>query len=109
MTIANQVIFHVLAGQEQRARELLNTLVAKSLLEKGCQKFELYQLQATRHSFFIIEIWKSEKSYQKHLQNEPYLTLLQEIEPLLEHKHTEALKLTQCLTKLGLKEKKGVQ
>jgi quinol monooxygenase YgiN len=85
---------------------LLNALVEAALLEKGCQKYELYQLDEDREVFFIIEVWKSAKRYREHLENETYRALEEEMKELIEIQVTNPLKLTQCLTKLGLKEQK---
>ena len=106
MTIANQVIIEAVDGQAKTLKPLLNTLVEATLLEKGCQKFELYQLDEDREVFFIVEIWKSAKRYNDHLENAAYKALQAEMKELIEIKVTNPLKLTQCLTKLGLKEEK---
>jgi len=106
MTIANQITFTSKPDQERDLKTILNTLVTQALLEKGCQKFELYQLSESRQEFFIVEIWKSDKSYQTHLKQEAYKKLLREIEDLCSTQIIHPLKLTQCLTKLGLKSKK---
>ncbi len=106
MTIANQVIIEAIDGHSKTLKPLLNTLVEVALLEKGCQKYELYQLDEDREVFFIVEIWKSAKRYKDHLENETYKALEEEMKELIEIQVTNPLKLTQCLTKLGLKEEK---
>ena len=106
MTIANNIILYAKSDHEHLLKELLNTLVQQSLLEKGCQKFELYQQDLERQHFFIVEIWRSEKSYKAHLENEAYKILYTQVESLLEYQKLHPLKLTQCLTELGLKTKK---
>jgi len=104
MTVANQVIIEAIEGKEKTLKPLLNTLVEATLLEKGCQKYELYQLDEDRTIFFIIEIWKSEKRYNTHLENETFVSLCAEMDKFIDVKVSNPLKLTQCLTKLGLKE-----
>jgi quinol monooxygenase YgiN len=106
MTIANQVIIEAVDGHAKTLKPLLNALVEAALLEKGCQKYELYQLDEDREVFFIIEVWKSAKRYREHLENETYRALEEEMKELIEIQVTNPLKLTQCLTKLGLKEQK---
>ena len=106
MTIANQITIKADKDQTKTVKNILNTLAETALLEKGCQKFELYQLDKGREHFFIIEIWKSAKRYNDHLNSSAYFKLREELEPLIEEEISQALKLTQCLTKLGLKEKK---
>ena len=104
MTIANQVIIEAIEGKEKELKPLLNAMIEASLLEKGCQKYELYQLDEDREVFFIIEIWKSAKRYKDHLENETYKALEEEMRGLIEIQVSNPLKLTQCLTKLRLKE-----
>jgi len=106
MTIANQIVIESVEGKEKQLKEALNDLVASSLPEKGCQKFEFYQLYNRATSFFIIEIWKSEKRYNGHLESASYVKQMSIINPLIASTQTHNLKLTQCLTKLGLKEEK---
>ncbi len=106
MTIANQLIIESIDGQSKKLKPLLNALVEAALLEKGCQKYELYQLDEDREVFFIIEIWKSGKRYNDHLENETYKAIEEEMKELIEIQVVNPLKLTQCLTKLGLKEQK---
>ena len=106
MTVANHLVIEALEGKEKLLKEALNNLVASSLLEKGCQKYELYQRFNERRHFFIIEIWKSNKAYEKHLDNETYKDQILKIDTLSTIQTAHELKLTQCLTKLGLKEEK---
>jgi len=106
MTVANHLVIEALEGKEKLLVEALNNLVTSSLLEKGCQKYELYQRFDERRYFFIIEIWKSNKAFERHLNNEIYKDKMFTIDALSTRQVTHALKLTQCLTKLGLKEEK---
>ncbi len=103
MTIANQVIIEAVEGKEKALKPLLNALVEATLPEKGCQKYELYQLDEGRGTFFIIEIWKSAKRYNDHLESEKFKAISADMEKLVEVKVSNPLKLTQCLTKLKLK------
>ena len=105
MTIANEIIIEATVGKDKELKPLLNDLVASVLNEKGCQKFELYQRFDERSHFFIIEIWKSNKAYEKHLNNEVYKDKILNIDAFSTSQVTHALKLTQCLTELGLKAK----
>lgn len=104
MTIANQIIIEAIDGKAKALKPLLNALVEMTLLEKGCLKYELYQLDEDRDVFFIIEIWKSEKRYNDHLASDAFKALEAEMKELIEIQVSNPLKLTQCLTELGLKE-----
>lgn len=107
MTIANQIIIQAHEGKEKELKMQLNALVAYALTQKGCQKFELYQHFDTPTDFFIVEIWKSERRYNTHLQSSDYLEYQARLQKLVKTQKSHPLKLTQCLTKLGLKKKEG--
>ncbi len=104
MTIANQLIFHAKEESITPLKELLNTLAEVTLAESGCQKFELYQRFDDRSYFYITEIWKSEKRYKAHTEDPSFQNMMSEITTLSSSHERHALKLTQCLTKLGLKK-----
>ena len=105
MLSANQLVFQAQEGKAKELKELLNALVEFSLEASGCQKYELYQLNEQREDFFIIELFKSEKKHSSYLNSTGYLDLRTKIDPLLDFSSVNALKLPQCLTKLGLKKK----
>ena len=109
MTIANQIIIQAHEGSEKAVKEQLNALVAYALTQKGCQKFELYQYFDTPTDFFIVEIWKSERRYNTHLKSSDYLEHQAGLQKLVKTQKRHPLKLTQCLTELGLKKKEGAQ
>jgi len=102
MTVANQIIINAKADEEKTVKSFLNGLVAKALLEKGCQKFELYQGDEDRSYFVIIEIWKSEKRYAMYKESAMYQEL--QAHKSISKQTTLGLRLPQCLTKLGLKK-----
>ena len=107
MTIANQIIIQAHEGREKELKTQLNTLVAYALTQKGCQKFELYQYFDTPTHFFIVEIWKSERRYNTYLKSSDYLEHQTTLQELVKAQESHPLKLTQCLTELGLKKKEG--
>ena len=99
MIIAQQLTFRAKKGKEVELRTILNDMVAKTSTEKGCLKYELYQLEEDRGSFFLIEIWKSKAKYLKYKSSEKSRQFKTEIADLIDHQDSTALKLTQCLTK----------
>lgn len=107
MLSANQILIEAKQGKAKELKELLNSLVELSLEASGCQKFELYQLNDLREQFFIIELFKSEKKHMAYLEDESYKELKAQIDSLAESISVNALKLPQCLTKLGLKKTSG--
>ena len=103
MASALQVVIESKKEKESELKELLNTFVEISLENSACQKCELYQLDENRESFFIIQIWKNEKKRASFLESLECKNLYKEIENLSFSISSNALKLPQCLTKLGLK------
>ena len=93
MSIANQIIIEAVDGKSKALKPLLNLLVEATLTEKGCQKYELYQLDEDRDVFFIIEIWKNKKRYKEHLENEHFQELSSRMQELIELQVSNALNL----------------
>jgi quinol monooxygenase YgiN len=59
-------------GQEARLRQELQRLVAPTLAEAGCLRYDLHE-STTEHGWFLLyEIWKSEADLDAHFQT-PYL------------------------------------
>ena len=105
MTVANQIIIEANDGEEKTLKLLLNNYIAATLLQKGCQKFELYQLFDEREHFFIIEIWKSERRHKAFYEGDVCKNHQQAMQTCIKTEASKPLKLTQCLTELGLKAK----
>jgi len=103
MAIVNQINIEAVEGKEKDLKQVLNSLVALSLEQKACQKYELYQLEDKRKTFFIIEIWKNEKKKTAYYESKQYLEISENISKLSLKLSSNSLKLPQCLTKLGLK------
>jgi quinol monooxygenase YgiN len=59
-------------GQETRLRQELERLVAPTLMEAGCLRYDLHESTTEPGWFLLYEIWKSEADLQAHLQT-PYL------------------------------------
>ncbi len=98
MVMAQQLTFSAIEGREVELRSMLNDMVVQVSAEKGCLKYELYQMQEQRVSFFLVEIWKSKSRYRKHKESEMMQHFKDAMAPLLLSQNTSALKLTQCLT-----------
>lgn len=94
MAIANQIIIEAVEGKSKALKPLLNLLVEAVLTEKGCQKYELYQLDEDRDVFFIIEIWKNKKHYKAHLENEHFQEFSSRMQELIEIQVSNALSVT---------------
>lgn len=103
MASAAQICIESKIDKASELKIVLNSLVELSLADKACQKCELYQLDDKRESFFIIEIWKNDKKKSAFLESDECRSLYKEIEELSSSIVPKALKLPQCLTKLGLK------
>jgi len=106
MTIAKRLDYSAVETKERELKEALNNLVAQTLLVKGCQKCEMYQLNEERSHFFMIVIFKSQKAIRLYEEDEQIQALRKEVKRYTQKDETYDLKLPQCLTKLGLKEKK---
>jgi quinol monooxygenase YgiN len=56
------------AGQEAKLRELQERLVADTLQEPGCVRFELNQSLDDPRMLVFTETWASEADWRKHMQ-----------------------------------------
>jgi len=56
------------AGQEAKLRELQQRLVADTLNEPGCIRFELNQAIDDPRVLIFTETWASEADWRKHMQ-----------------------------------------
>lgn len=92
MSITNQIIIEAVDGKAKKLKPLLDAMVKTVIAEKGCQKYELYQLEEDRDIFFIIEVWKSVKRYEAHLQNEHFKSIMDKMSPLIEVKVSNPLR-----------------
>ena len=59
-------------GQEARLRRELQSLVAPTLAEAGCLRYDLHESTTEPGWFLLYETWKSEADLQAHFQT-PYL------------------------------------
>ena len=59
-------------GQETRLRQELQRLVAPTLTEAGCLRYDLHESTTEPGWFLLYETWKSEADLQAHFQT-PYL------------------------------------
>jgi quinol monooxygenase YgiN len=59
-------------GQETRLRRELQSLVAPTLAEAGCLRYDLHESTTELGWFLLYETWKSEADLQAHFQT-PYL------------------------------------
>lgn len=90
------VVAHVRAktGQEARLRQELQRLVAPTLAEAGCVRYDLHE-STTEHGWFLLyEIWKSEADLDAHFQT-PYLKAFFHLLPELADGPSEITKWTK--------------
>jgi len=57
-------------GSEDALRELLKSLVAPTLIEEGCIRYELHEQDGEPGKFLFVEAWASKEALQKHSQSE---------------------------------------
>ncbi|MEG1587654.1 MAG: putative quinol monooxygenase [Bacteroidales bacterium] len=62
--------------------ELAKELVAKSLVEKGCIAYDLFESTTRKDVFMICETWENEEVLDIHSNSEHFLTLVPKIQAL---------------------------
>ncbi|MEG1615757.1 MAG: putative quinol monooxygenase [Bacteroidales bacterium] len=62
--------------------ELAKELVAKSLVEKGCIAYDIFESATRKDVFMICETWENEEVLDIHSNSEHFLTLVPKIQGL---------------------------
>lgn len=57
-------------GQESKLRAAQEILVAATLKEKGCIRYELHQSEDDPRILIFVETWASEVDWKAHMQGE---------------------------------------
>jgi len=80
-----QVIARAVAreGKEDDLRTLLQSMLAPTHLEPGCELYELYESDAEGR-FYFYEIWESQTALDEHAATPHYRHLQQTLGELLE-------------------------
>jgi quinol monooxygenase YgiN len=81
-------------GQESRLRQELQLLVAPTLTEAGCLRYDLHESTTEPGRFLLYETWKSEADLQAHFQT-PYLKAFFQMVPELADGPSEITKWTK--------------
>ncbi len=65
------VVAHIeaLAGHEDKVREVLESYLAPTRLEKGCLRYDLFLDDADPKKFTFIEEWESKADLEAHGQS----------------------------------------
>ncbi len=56
-------------GQESKLRALQEILVAETLNEPGCQRYELYQSLENGRILVFVETWATEEHWRAHMNS----------------------------------------
>ncbi len=64
------VITTAVPGQEQKLRAVQETLVAETLAEPGCLRYELHQSLEDGRVLIFVESWASEPAWRAHLDGD---------------------------------------
>src|ERR1700722_11481069 len=70
-------------GCENQLRELLQSMLAPSRAESGCQLYQLYE-SGTKGRFYFYEIWESQTALHQHAASPHFKHLEQSIGTLLQ-------------------------
>jgi quinol monooxygenase YgiN len=81
-------------GQETRLRLELQRLVAPTLTEAGCLRYDLHESTTEPRWFLLYETWKSEADLQAHFQTS-YLKAFFQMAPELTDGPSEITKWTK--------------
>ncbi len=74
-------------GKEDKLEEILvliKELVAKTVIEEGCIKYEIYQDKKDPRIMIMIEEWESEEALNKHMASEHFKRIVPQMNALRE-------------------------
>ena len=79
------VPFHACAGQEERVRELLESILEPTRAEPGCLSIHLFRSVRDRRLFYIHSRWKGLEAIEEHQRFPHMVKFLIEVQPLVDH------------------------
>lgn len=69
--------------QKKAAAKFVATeLVEKSLLDKGCISYDLYESTSVDNHLVIIETWESEDALREHMESEHFKDLVPKLQKI---------------------------
>jgi quinol monooxygenase YgiN len=85
MTIYNNVLLTVISLEDVNSVATnLTSLARASLLESGCERFEVYHSEAEPKVFMLIEQWHSQQALDQHREAIAFQSIyLPEVIPLV--------------------------
>lgn len=69
-------------GNEDQLRTLLQSMLAPTRAEPGCQSYELYESDS-RGRFYLYENWESQSALDRHIATPHFRHLQQAVDELL--------------------------
>ncbi len=91
MQTTKKVTFVAKEGHAQQLKTLLEGMVLPSRAERGCLKYNIYQLESDQNRFIVIEAWEDEAALEGHKHSKHYLHYKSHYEVHTQEKFTENL------------------
>lgn len=91
MNITKKVTFVAKEGHIAPLKALLEAMVQPSRAEKGCLKYNIYQIESDPKRFIVIEAWEDEAALEGHKHSKHYQHYKSHYEPHTAEKFTENL------------------
>jgi quinol monooxygenase YgiN len=81
MKIEKKIELTAKDGHVEEFEELLKYVVKNSVVEKGCEVFELFRIKNT-HTFVVMERWTTNQDLDNHRLTEHYIKLKNSLDDL---------------------------
>ena len=72
MNITKKVTFIAKDDHITQLKNLLESMVSASRAEKGCLKYNIYQIESEPTRFIVIEAWEDENALDGHKNSKHY-------------------------------------
>ncbi|MGS0747030.1 putative quinol monooxygenase [Halpernia sp. GG3] len=68
----------------QKALKLMENMVAETVKEEGCIRFEMIEDQERDAFFFLNEVWENKEFHNKHMQTSHFKEFISGIKDILQ-------------------------
>jgi quinol monooxygenase YgiN len=66
----------IVAENQHKAAEIINFVIERVQVEKGCKNFQFYQDNTKKDSFLLFQEWESRVVFEKHLHSDEFRHVL---------------------------------
>ena len=93
MKVEKKITLKAKNDKIEELKSLLSLMLKPSQEERGCIKYELFQLKDEPQTFFLIEIWEDDASLDAHKKSEHFVHFKSVVGDLIVEKGSIAIEM----------------